>query len=69
MVKVSPAAALAVLFVAVASAETPATAPSTPTTTPPAPPAAAAPEETVLVTDVVKGVGDEAFPGMVVIVH
>jgi FKBP-type peptidyl-prolyl cis-trans isomerase len=69
MVKVSLAAALAVLFVAVASAETPATAPSTPPTTPPAPPAAAAPEETVLVTDVVKGVGDEAFPGMVVIVH
>ena len=69
MVKVSVAAALAVLFVAVASAETPATAPPTPPTSPPAPPAAAASEETVLVTDVVKGVGDEAFPGMVVIVH
>jgi FKBP-type peptidyl-prolyl cis-trans isomerase FkpA len=69
MVKVSLAAALTVLFVAVASAEAPATAPSTPAATPAAPPAAATPEETVLVTDVVKGVGDEAFPGMVVIVH
>jgi FKBP-type peptidyl-prolyl cis-trans isomerase len=41
---------------------------------PAAPPAAApqlppAPEPTLLVTDVVKGVGDEALPGMVVIVH
>jgi FKBP-type peptidyl-prolyl cis-trans isomerase FkpA len=35
---------------------------------PPAPAAAAA-EATVLVTDLVKGVGDEALPGMVVIVH
>ena len=69
MVKVPLTAALAVLLVAVASAETSTTAPSNPSTTPPAPPAAAAPEETVLVTDVVKGVGDEAFPGMVVIVH
>ena len=33
--------------------------------TPPAP----ATEATLLVTDVVKGVGDEALPGMVVIVH
>jgi FKBP-type peptidyl-prolyl cis-trans isomerase FkpA len=44
-------------------AESPAAAP------PVAPPAAAAPEVAVLVTDLVKGVGDEAFPGMVVIVH
>jgi FKBP-type peptidyl-prolyl cis-trans isomerase FkpA len=42
---------------------------------PPAPPPAAAPqappaaEPTLLVTDLVKGVGDEALPGMVVIVH
>ena len=36
---------------------------------PVAPPAVAAPEAAVLVTDLVKGVGDEAFPGMVVIVH
>jgi FKBP-type peptidyl-prolyl cis-trans isomerase FkpA len=35
--------------------------------TPPAP--APATESTLLVTDVVKGVGDEALPGMVVIVH
>jgi FKBP-type peptidyl-prolyl cis-trans isomerase FkpA len=41
-----------------------------PVSSPPAtPPAAAAPEAAVLVTDLVKGVGDEAFPGMVVIVH
>ncbi len=30
---------------------------------------AAPPEPTVLVTDVVTGIGDEALPGMVVIVH
>jgi FKBP-type peptidyl-prolyl cis-trans isomerase FkpA len=36
-----------------------------PTTAPPP----AAPEATLLVTDVVKGIGDEALPGMVVIVH
>ena len=46
-----------------ARAEAPASAP------PVSPPAAAAPEAAVLVTDLVKGVGDEAFPGMVVIVH
>ena len=41
-----------------------------PASTPPVtPPAAVAPEAAVLVTDLVKGVGDEAFPGMVVIVH
>ena len=36
-------------------------------TPPPAP--AAAPESALLVTDVVKGVGEEALPGMVVVVH
>ena len=47
----------------IAFAEAPASAP------PVTPPVAAAPEAAVLVTDLVKGVGDEAFPGMVVIVH
>ena len=57
-------AALAACAIASAArAEAPATAP------PVTPPAAAAPEAAVLVTDLVKGVGDEAFPGMVVIVH
>ena len=56
--------ALAVCAIASAArAEAPATSP------PVTPPAAAAPEPAVLVTDLVKGVGDEAFPGMVVIVH
>ena len=36
---------------------------------PPASPPAAAVEPALLVTDLVKGVGDEALPGMVVIVH
>jgi FKBP-type peptidyl-prolyl cis-trans isomerase len=41
-----------------------------PPATPAAPvPAAPAAEPTLLVTDLVKGVGDEALPGMVVIVH
>jgi FKBP-type peptidyl-prolyl cis-trans isomerase FkpA len=40
-----------------------------PAAAPPAPPAAPEPEPALLVTDLVKGVGDEAFPGMVVIVH
>ena len=44
-------------------AEAPSAAP------PVTPPAAAVPEAAVLVTDLAKGVGDEAFPGMVVIVH
>ena len=35
---------------------------------PPTPPAAAS-EPALLVTDVVAGVGDEALPGMVVVVH
>ena len=56
--------ALAVCAIAFAArAEAPATSP------PVTPPAAVAPEAAVLVTDLVKGVGDEAFPGMVVIVH
>lgn len=41
-----------------------------PANTPPAtPPVAAVPEAALLVTDIIKGVGDEAFPGMVVLVH
>ncbi len=36
---------------------------------PPAPPQPPAPEPALLVTDLVEGVGDEALPGMVVIVH
>jgi FKBP-type peptidyl-prolyl cis-trans isomerase FkpA len=62
-------ALLVTAFAAVASAQQPSNQPSGTRATPPATPAAAAPEETVLVTDVVKGMGDEAFPGMVVIVH
>ena len=52
------ATALATLLAAAALAENPAD---------PAPPVA--PEPAVLVTDVVSGVGDEALPGMIVIVH
>jgi FKBP-type peptidyl-prolyl cis-trans isomerase len=41
-----------------------------PATPPPAAPQAPLPsEQALLVTDLVKGVGDEALPGMVVIVH
>ena len=40
-----------------------------PPATPPAVPPQAAPAPALLVTDLVKGVGDEALPGMVVIVH
>ena len=69
MVKLPTAGVLACLLAAAASAQQPASQPSTAPATPPAPPAATTPEATVLVTDVVKGVGDEAFPGMVVIVH
>ena len=46
-----------------AAAEPPATPPDAALQAPPAP------EPTLLVTDLVKGVGDEALPGMVVIVH
>ena len=60
---------LATAIAAAASAQQPTSQPTSPSATPAAPPAAAVPEETVLVTDVVKGMGDEAFPGMVVIVH
>src|SRR5687767_838601 len=35
----------------------------------PAHPAPEPPEAALLVTDVVKGIGDEALPGMIVIVH
>ncbi len=52
--------ALTTLLAAVALGETPSNPES-----PPAP----LPEVAVLVTDVVLGVGDEALPGMVVIVH
>src|SRR5262245_66369953 len=69
MVKLPTAGVLACLLAAAASAQQPASQPSTAPATPAAPPAATTPEATVLVTDVVKGVGDEAFPGMVVIVH
>jgi FKBP-type peptidyl-prolyl cis-trans isomerase FkpA len=64
MQRVTITAALAVLLLAVASAGSYATEPASP-----APPATAPPDETLLVTDLVKGVGDEAFPGMVVICH
>jgi len=46
-----------------AAADPPATPPAAAPQLPPAP------EPTLLVTDLVKGVGDEALPGMVVIVH
>jgi FKBP-type peptidyl-prolyl cis-trans isomerase len=36
---------------------------------PPAPPVQPVPEAVVLVTDLVNGIGDEALPGMIVIVH
>jgi FKBP-type peptidyl-prolyl cis-trans isomerase FkpA len=55
-------AAVAALGIAPAA---PAQQPAGPATPPPAPPPAAA----LLVTDLVKGIGDEALPGMVVIVH
>lgn len=51
----------------VLAAEPPATPPATPPAAAPQPPPA--PDPTLLVTDLVKGVGDEALPGMVVIVH
>ena len=57
------AAATALGLAAGARGEPPADPPQAAT------PAAAMPEAAVLVTDLVKGVGDEAYPGMVVIVH
>jgi FKBP-type peptidyl-prolyl cis-trans isomerase len=62
-------ALLAFLLSAAATAQDPAAQPAAPPAKPQLPAAPAAPDETLLVTDVVKGVGDEAFPGMVVIVH
>lgn len=57
------AAALCTAAALAAAADPPATPPAAAPQLPPAP------EPTLLVTDVVKGVGDEALPGMVVIVH
>ena len=57
------AAALCTAAALATAAELPATPPAAAPQPPPAP------EPTLLVTDVVKGVGDEALPGMVVIVH
>ncbi len=54
------AAAIVLGYAAAASGEPPAAAATM---------APAQPEAALLVTDLVKGVGDEAFPGMVVIVH
>lgn len=51
----------------VPAAEPAAATPATPPAAAPQPPPA--PDPTLLVTDLVKGVGDEALPGMVVIVH
>jgi len=67
MAKTPLLALLAIALASAAAAQTPAATPPASAVSPASP--AAAPEETVLVTDVVKGVGDEAFPGMVVIVH
>lgn len=55
------AASVAALQFAAAAAAQP------PPVTPPAP--AAAPAEALLVTDLVPGIGDEALPGMIAIVH
>lgn len=57
------AAALWVAVSLTAAAEPPATPPVAAPQPPPAP------EATLLVTDLVKGVGDEALPGMTVVVH
>lgn len=58
------AAILVFAFSVAAAAEEPA-----PAATPPPTPSAAAPQEVLLVTDLVKGVGDEALPGLTVVVH
>jgi FKBP-type peptidyl-prolyl cis-trans isomerase FkpA len=64
-----PYAALAGAVLALqALAQQPAGAPPPAGATPPAPTASAS-EPAVLVTDLVSGVGDEALPGMVVVVH
>lgn len=58
------AALLVLAFPLAACAEEPATGAA-----PPPAPAAEAPQEALLVTDLVKGVGNEALPGLVVVVH
>ncbi len=58
------AAILTFAFSMAAGAEEPATA-----ATPPTAPAAEVPQEVLLVTDLVKGIGDEALPGLIVVVH
>ena len=65
-----PAILAVVLWAATAlavAAEPPAPRPMAPAVVAPQPPPA--PEPTLLVTDLVKGIGDEALPGMIVIVH
>lgn len=57
------AAATLLLAGAALAQDPPATPPA------PAPTPAAAPAEALLVTDLVPGVGDEVFPGMIAIVH
>jgi len=58
---------LAAVFCTVAALAAAADPPATPPAA--APQLPPAPEPTLLVTDLVRGVGDEALPGMVVIVH
>lgn len=58
------AAVIVFAFSMAAAAAEPATAAA-----PPPAPAAEAPQEVLLVTDLVKGIGDEALPGLVVVVH
>ena len=58
------AAILVSLFSMAACAEEPAA-----TAPPPPAPAAEAPQEVLLVSDLVKGVGDEALPGLIAVVH
>ena len=61
--------ALAGLVAAAASAMALPTLAQQPANAPAQPAPAATPEASVLVTDLVTGVGDEALPGMVIIVH
>jgi FKBP-type peptidyl-prolyl cis-trans isomerase FkpA len=58
-------------FTALAAAAALGIAPAAPAepASPAAPPAPPSPAAALLVTDLVKGIGDEALPGMVVIVH
>jgi len=63
-------AAILVFAISMAAcAEEPATAATPPAVTPPPAPAAGSPQEVLLVTDVVKGIGNEALPGLIVVVH